>query len=205
MEDHHRAMVDGQPPEAALQLVAIDDRAEALSIRRLINRQKKEVRRPAARSASLGVAGTHEEPVRPGIEAGRVAKLRKVPPDGQQRLLRRILGKVGVAQDPVRHRVETVADGDGEAREGLLVSALRPSDQLGIHVTSAVWAPGRSGRLHGMGAVQVRATQSSGGLGIRDRLAGGPPGGLPRCWAPIPIDPADDSSGAGDRRGQPRS
>ena len=30
MEDHHRAMVDGQAPEAALELVAIDDRAQAL-------------------------------------------------------------------------------------------------------------------------------------------------------------------------------
>jgi hypothetical protein len=33
----------------------------------------------------------------------------------------------------VRDRVESVAHGGGEAREGLLVTALRPSDQLGIH------------------------------------------------------------------------
>ena len=30
MQDHHRAMVDGQPAEAALELVAIDDRAQAI-------------------------------------------------------------------------------------------------------------------------------------------------------------------------------
>jgi hypothetical protein len=30
--------------------------------------------------------------------------------------------------------VESTAHGDGEAREGLFVSVLRPSDQLGIHV-----------------------------------------------------------------------
>ena len=133
VEDHHRAMVDGESPEAALELVAIDDRAQALRHRRLVGRQEAEVRRPAAGPASLGVAGAHEEPVRPGVEARRVAELRKVPPDGQQRLLRRVLGEVGVAQDPVRHRVESVAHGDGEAREGLLVAVLRPSDQLGIH------------------------------------------------------------------------
>ena len=106
-----------------------------------IGRKETDVRRPAAGPASLGVAGAHEEPVRPGVKARRVAELRKVSPDGQQRLLARILGKVGVAQDPERHRVESVARGDGEAREGLLVPVLRPSDQLGIHVSSAVSAP----------------------------------------------------------------
>jgi hypothetical protein len=33
--------------------------------------------------------------------------------------------------------VEAIAGGDGEAREGLLVAVLRPSDQLGIHALSA--------------------------------------------------------------------
>ena len=127
--------------------------------RRLVGRQEVEVRRPVAGPASLGVAGAHEEPVRPGVEARRVAELRKVPPDGEQRLLRRVLGEVDVAQDPVRHRVESVARGDGEAREGLLVTVLRPSDQLGIHVlppyrrpidpgVHTVWARSRSGRLN---------------------------------------------------------
>ena len=58
----------------------------------------------------------------------------EVPPDRQQRLLNRILGEIGIAQDPVRDRVESVADGNGEAREGLLVTTLRASDQLGTHV-----------------------------------------------------------------------
>ena len=102
--------------------------------------------------ACLGVAGAHEEPVRPGVKARRVAELRKVPPDGEQRLLRRVLGEVDVAQDPVRHRVEPVADGDGEAREGLLVTVLRPDHEICIHAlphvgrrstrrTHTVWAP----------------------------------------------------------------
>ena len=134
VEDHHGAVFDGEAPEAALELVAINDRAQALRFLRLIDWQEADVRCPAVRSASFGVAGAHEEPIRPGVKARRVAKLRKVSPDGQQRLLRRIFGKVGVTQDPVRYRVEAVADGDGEAREGLLVTLLRPSDQLGIHV-----------------------------------------------------------------------
>ena len=78
-----------------------------------------------ARLASLGVAGAHEEPVRPGFKAGRVAQLRKIPPDVQERLLRRVLGEIGVAQDPERHRMEPIASGHGQAREGLFVAVLR--------------------------------------------------------------------------------
>jgi hypothetical protein len=35
VQDHYRAMVDGQTAEAALELVAIDDRAQAIPDRRL--------------------------------------------------------------------------------------------------------------------------------------------------------------------------
>ena len=78
----------------------------------------------------------------------------------EQRLLRRVLGEVDVAQDPVRHRVEPVARGDGEAREGLLVTVLRPSDEIGIHVFRRLAA--RSCRAFtGMGAVDDGLTHSS--------------------------------------------
>ena len=147
MQHHDRAMVDGEAAEAALELVAIGDRGQALRPRRLIGRQEAKGRRPLAGPASLGVAGAHEEPVRPGVKARRVAELRKVSPDAQQRLLRRILGEVDIAQDPVRHRVEPVAARDGEAREGLLVAVLRPDHECGIHV------PFRAMRRHGLGAV----------------------------------------------------
>ena len=154
-------MVDGQAPEAALELVAIDDRARVVRRRRLIGRQETEVGRPAAGPAGLGVAGAHEEPVRPGVKARRVAELGKVPPDGQQRLLRRILGEVDVAQDPVRHRVEPVAGGDGEAREGLLVTVLRPDHEIGIHTLPPVARRSDPAHSHGMGADQEGTTQSS--------------------------------------------
>jgi len=50
---------------------------------------------------------------------------------------------------------------DGEAREGLLVTVLRPSDQLGIHARSALAAPDQVGHSQGMGAIHLRVTQSS--------------------------------------------
>ena len=104
----------------------------------LVGRHEVEVRHPSVGFPALGDAGAHEEPVRPGVELLWVAELGKVAPNGEQRLLRRVLGTAGVAQDPVRHPVESVARGDGEAREGLLVAPLRPSDQVGIHASSAL-------------------------------------------------------------------
>ena len=150
MQHHHRAMVDGQPAEAALELVAIDDRARGLPGRRLVSRQQAQVRHPLPGPATLGVAGAHEEPVRPGVKVRRVAELREVPPDVEQRLLRRVLGEIGVAQDPVRHRMETISHGDGEAREGLLVAVLCLPHEIDVHVLPPCGV-GRRRRSNGMG------------------------------------------------------
>ena len=88
--------------------------------------QHPEVGRPGVRAMPLGVAGTNEEPVRPGVEARRVAKLWKVPPDSDQRLLGRVLGEIDVAQDPARHGEEPRRDIGGEQPEGCPVAALGP-------------------------------------------------------------------------------
>ena len=98
VQHHHRAMIDGKPPEATFQLVAVRDGRDPVP-NRLIGRQQAELRRhPAALPTPLGVAGAHEEAVRPGVKARRVAQLRKVPPDGEQRLLRRVLGELDIGQ-----------------------------------------------------------------------------------------------------------
>jgi len=124
VEDHHGAMFDGQALEPALKLVAIDDRAQALRSNRFVNRQEAKVGWPVPLPATFGVAGAHEEPVRPGVKTRRIAKLGEVSPDGQQRLLRRVLGEMDVAQDPVSHRVKPATGSEGEAREGLFIAVL---------------------------------------------------------------------------------
>jgi hypothetical protein len=65
-----------------------------------------------------------------------------------------------VAQDPVRHRMEPVADGYGEAREGLLVAMLRPDHHLGIHGPFR-WNAGRPTLLYGMSPDHAEATHFS--------------------------------------------
>ena len=131
---------------------------------------RRRVGRPLPGPASLGVAGAHEEPVRPGVKVRRVAELGKVLPDAQQRPLRRVLGKLDVAQDPVRHRMETVVDGHGEARER------PPRRRLVLEAPARCpYPPGLIAsigdrRSNGTGATEGAATQSFVNLGppLRD-------------------------------------
>jgi hypothetical protein len=118
----------------ALELVAIGDRVDAVSLDPVIDRQDMEVWRPAARPAGLRVASPEEQPVRPGIEAGRVAELRQVTPDAEERLLAGVLGEVRVAQDPVGDRVQSITHVDREARKCPAIEALRPDHEVDVHV-----------------------------------------------------------------------
>jgi hypothetical protein len=127
------------------------NRAQALARQRLVRMKHMEVRCPAAVSLALGVAGAHEEPVRPGLKAGRVAQLRKISPDRQQRLLRRVLGEADVAQDPVRDRVQPPTGSDREARECLLIAALRRLHELDVHAASSTRRPDRDALRYGCG------------------------------------------------------
>ena len=68
-----------------------------------------------------------------GLEATWIAELRKVLPDGEQRLLRRVLGDIEVAQDPARHGQEPIGDLGGKDRVRLLVTALGPDHEIGVH------------------------------------------------------------------------
>ncbi len=171
VQDHHRTMVDGETPKASLELIAMSDQVEPIGRNRFVNRQQPKVGAPAVCLPALGVAGAHEESIRPGVEARRVAELRKVLPDVQQRLLRRVLGEVGVAQNPVSHRMEPVSEGHSKARECPFVAVLRAYHKTGVHATSA--RERRLGPAHSSstGAPVLNPTQSSGrgqGAGMED-------------------------------------
>src|SRR6476661_9408236 len=96
--------------KATFELVAIDDRAHVVDGSELVRRQEPKVRGPATFFPTLAVTGADEEPVRPGVEARRIAELREVLPGREQRLLRRVLGEVHVAQDPARHGKKPIGD-----------------------------------------------------------------------------------------------
>jgi hypothetical protein len=122
--------------------------------------------------ACLGVAGAHEEPVRPGVEARLVVELGQVSPDAQQRLLRRVFGEVDVAQDPVRHGMEAVPHGDSKAREGLLVAVLGSHHEIRIHALTQE-ASARAGALtrYGLGGWVGDSIFDSRGIGAHESVS----------------------------------
>src|SRR5689334_24605101 len=103
-------MLEREASESALDLVAIPDRGDGVRTGPVAFRQRVEVRCPAPGLATLGVAASNEDPVRPGLEASWFPELGQLAPHLQQGLLRGVLGEVDVAKDPLRHRVQPVAD-----------------------------------------------------------------------------------------------
>ena len=88
------------------------------------------------------------------LEAGRVAELRQILPDAQQRLLRRILGEVDVAQDPARHGQEPVREPEGKVGVGLPVSSLGSDHEIGIHRPLPLGRTGSDRCVHTVWAIR---------------------------------------------------
>ena len=75
--------------------------------------------RPSTATPGLGVALVGQDPMEPGLEAVGVAQRSKLAPGRDERGLHRVLGQVGIAQDPVRDGHAPVADRACEGVEGL--------------------------------------------------------------------------------------
>ena len=138
---HHEdgPLLDGQAPEAALQLVAVGQVAWP---RRRVppGRGAAGGPRPSAgaRRRDFVVAGVDQQALEPGVEAVGVAQAADVAPGADEALLDRVLAAVGVAQDPMRQREEPVVGGAREHVERLVVAALCPLDQVTLHRRSAM-------------------------------------------------------------------
>lgn len=124
------ALLERQPPEGPLQLVAIDDGQDAGRLSRLLDPKDADVRRPPRATPGLGVALVGQDSMQPGLEAVWIAERPELPPGHDQRRLHGVLGKVGIAKDPNRDRHAPIADHASERVEGLLVASLRLVHEL---------------------------------------------------------------------------
>ena len=62
--------------------------------------------------------------------------MRQIVPDRDQGLLKRVLGEVMVAQDPVGDREQPAADESRQPLEGLLFATRRAFHEFSLHVVS---------------------------------------------------------------------
>src|SRR3954469_11879017 len=101
MEDHDGPLLRREPAERVVEVVARGDRARHVWRGGKVHLKEPDATGVATFTAALGIAGVDDEPMEPGVEPERVTKCRKVSPCPEQRLLRRVLGAVGIPEDPV--------------------------------------------------------------------------------------------------------
>src|SRR4051794_14804870 len=90
-----------------------------------------------AHAAGLVVAGIHDEPAQPSVEAIRVTQPGDLAPCPDERLLGCILGAVGVVEDEAGEGVEASGRHSDEHREGIVVAAHGFQDVCGAHGRSS--------------------------------------------------------------------
>ena len=129
MEDQDGALLEGEPPEGSLELVAIVDRQEVVAAIRVLSRQDPDRLRPSTAAPGLGVAGVGQDAVEPRLKSFGVTEGADFAPGRDEGRLNGVLGQVDVAQDPTRDRHASVANRPGKGVEGLLVTLLGLVDQ----------------------------------------------------------------------------
>ena len=118
--------------ECAFELIAHGD-AQLRVVDGGLDRDHLQSGLPPPRVADLGITRVDEQAEHPRLDTAVVTKRAEFPPSRQEGLLDRVLGSIGIAQDPVRDAVEPIAQGDDEGREGLLVPMLRAIDEVVAH------------------------------------------------------------------------
>src|SRR5262245_58297389 len=141
MEDKDGPLLRRQPAEAAIELIAVVDRQVLVARDRVVHVEQDHIGRMVPSASGLGVAGVDENPVEPRLEPIEVAEGGELLPGLDEGHLDCVLGKVGVAQDPVRDEDAAVADRANQGAEGLLVAMPRLLNDVPQHPLSLMSAP----------------------------------------------------------------
>jgi hypothetical protein len=128
--DEDGPLLDRHAREGAIERIALDDREQAIRTDRPVDRKDPNIGCPRPATPGLGVAGMDEQPTNPGLEAGRVAERRELAPGRDEGALQGILGKVAIAQDPGRDRVQPVAGRVDQGRERIAITVSGSNDEV---------------------------------------------------------------------------
>jgi hypothetical protein len=108
MKDDDHSVVGAQALEASLQLIAIGDRYGWIGNGVAVNGQESNEDTQPLHVATLAVARTNNQPIRPRLPPIRVAKHRQIAPRLQERLLRGIPRGVWIAKDSKGNAVQPI-------------------------------------------------------------------------------------------------
>ena len=134
VQDEDRPLIDREPAERPLQLVAVGD-GRRCRPGSPAARSGRTGRWPSrARPLRLVVAGVDEDPMDPGLEAVGFPQVRDPAPGEHEGVLQRVLGETRVAQDPLGDRVERIADLVHQDGERLTIALTGLLDEVSIHL-----------------------------------------------------------------------
>ena len=125
MKNEDGPLLRRKASEATVQLVPVVDPQKLIGGGRSVRLEQDDIGREVPATSRLGVAGVDENPVEPCLESIEIAQSGEVPPDLDEGYLDRVLGEVGVAQDPMGDEDAAVADLTNQGAEGLLVALPR--------------------------------------------------------------------------------
>jgi hypothetical protein len=108
VQNEDRPLFGRQPAEPTLEQVPVGDGKELIRAGRSVHWQNTKIRGPATLARRLRDADVDEKALEPRIESVRIAEATHVTPGDHQRVLQGILGPIGVAEDPLGGRKETV-------------------------------------------------------------------------------------------------
>src|SRR4029079_14454012 len=125
-----RPLVDRQSSETSIELIVIEQPTRRVRRGKVEGRKLDFANVPAARPASFAIARIDEHPVQPGLEAVGVAKAVDVAPSGDERLLRRVLGRCLVVEAQSRDGQESTDRDARQLTERVMVAGHRPLHEI---------------------------------------------------------------------------
>jgi len=143
MKDEDGSLIEREPSEQALQLVAVGDRGDVVDGVGPVDWDDANGGRPPPVARRIRVAGVDEDPVGPGLEAVGLPQVRQLPPDGHEGVLQRVLREARIAQDPPGDTEQRITGLVHQVGECFLIARASPLDtaKYGIHRSSICTSP----------------------------------------------------------------
>jgi hypothetical protein len=149
VNDEDRPLLRGQPPKPTLKQIAVHEQSGPVRDRRALKDERPDLDELAgALVTGCSVASMDEETTHPRFEPIGIMQPREPEPGSKERVLDRVLGPVVAAEDQPGRRKEAVDRAGDEQREGVVVTASSPIDQVPIHCPALLSRPGGRLSLH---------------------------------------------------------
>ena len=130
VKDQDGSLLDAQPAEPALELIAIGDQPGRVATGWWRGPTELNLDRPASPPAGRIDAGVDGESLKPGIEPVRIAQDRQIPPCPNESFLDRVLREGAVAEDESSHGLQPRDGRAGKHGEGVMIAPAGSFDEF---------------------------------------------------------------------------